>query len=75
MTGSWGLALGDTGVTRHQCGRRALRVARSDSIPYLTIRVTEISEDFLTVSGSTWTTHTSYLYRVSTRWQNGHYPG
>ena len=27
MTGSWGLALGDTGVTRHQCGARVTRRA------------------------------------------------
>ena len=29
---------------------------------YPDIRRSEISEDFFTVSGSTWTTHTSYLY-------------
>ena len=29
---------------------------------YPDIRRSEISEDFFTVSGSTWNTHTSYLY-------------
>ena len=41
---------------------------------YPDIRRSEISEDFVTVSGSTWTTHTSYLYLPDGKMATTGYP-
>ena len=55
-----GVGVGATGFQHRAVPARVQYCTGTGEYP--DIRRSEISEDFFTVSGSTWTTHTSYLY-------------